>query len=637
MCGIAGIITREPREQGVWLEAACEGMASRGPDGQGLVWWRDGASWKTGHEGREASRVALGHRRLAILDLSPRGHQPMLDPSGRFALTYNGEIYNYVELRRELEQQGEIFRSETDTEVLLRLLMREGAAGLSRCRGMFAFCWVDLQAQTFCLGRDCFGIKPLFYVRWSGGLAFASVQRPLLALPEVSRKIAPQEVYQYLRFGISDDGRTTLFQALRQVPPAHVLEGKLEAPEEAKLRQYWQPDLTQQSRLSMPEAAAELRERFLQNVRLHLRSDVPVGAALSGGIDSSAIVAGMRAVEPEMEIHTLTYVAEGEKYNEERWAALVAESVGARRHFVYLSAEEIPQDLDAMLEVQENPFGDFSMYAQNRIFRKAREQGIAVLLDGQGGDEMLAGYPQYFGVRVAGAMRRGDWKLLAHWWKHRREVGGGHLAGWMMAGEHVLPGWLKNLSRRAVGKAVFPAFLNPAWFKQAGVSEGRLEAPLGEHGLSGYLWDTIHRAGLPSLLHYEDRNSMAYSVESRVPFLTSDLVEFTLSLPEEYLIGQDGMTKKVFREAMRGLVPDEILARKDKIGFHTPRAEFLRAAPQWVEEILHSIPAGARDLFQVPALKATWKELQKGAPMKGYDFWRVLCFLRWAQVRAVEF
>lgn len=613
-------------------------MKNRGPDDYGFASWGAGISRLVfGKDAPTAEvRIALAHRRLSILDLSERGCQPMMTNDGLHGITYNGEVYNYLELRNELEGFGETFVSGSDTEVILSALRRWGISAVKRFRGMFAFCWINLEKGEFHLVRDCFGIKPFYIAQYEGGWAFASEQRALLLLPGISRRISRQQVYDFLRFGVNDDGRSTLFSSIQQVPPGHYLVGSIHTPGDTRSVKYWEPDFNVKSTLSFKDAAAQMRELFIDNVRLHLRSDVPIGAALSGGIDSSAIVGCMRMLEPDLEINTFSYTPQGHEYNEAAWANMMADRIQAKRHFVDLLASDVASELDYMLDVQEDPFSAFSHHAQNKVFRKAREEGVVVMLNGQGGDEILAGYPMYFAVRVAGALQRKDYALLWKWWRDRKDVGGGHSAGWLMAGDHVLPDWLKSLARRAIGKKLFPAYLNAEWFRGHDLRLSRLEAPLGRHGLSGYLWDTLNRTNLPNLLHYDDRNSMAYSQESRVPFLTTEFVEFALSLPEEYLIDENGVTKKVFREAMRGIVPAPILERKDKIGFHTPRAEFLRKAPEWVEGILATTSAELKVIINLPRVAEEWRQIKRGKVMKGLDFWRVLCFLRWAQLRKVK-
>ncbi|HWB07038.1 MAG TPA: asparagine synthase (glutamine-hydrolyzing) [Verrucomicrobiales bacterium] len=634
MCGIAGIIVQRPQPLRQWLEASAGAMSHRGPDDWGFL-WSDGKTLSTGRsvEDSAASILGFAHRRLSILDLSERGRQPMVTSDGRTAICYNGEVYNYRELRGEAESGGAVFHTGTDTEVILHLLKQRGVESVPAFRGMFGFGFVDLDRQKVLLVRDFFGIKPLYYTVWEGGIAFASEMRALLALPQVDRSLDPQVLYNFLRFSVADDGRSTLYRGIRQVKPGHFLEIDLRNPSDHKEHCYWQLELKEPQRLSFSEAAEGLRERFVQSVRLHLRSDVPVGAALSGGVDSSAIVACMRKLEPEAEIHTFSYTPRGHSFSEEKWARLAAESAGARQHFVDFTAAELTQDLDRLLKTQEEPVGSTSIYAQARIFRRAREEGVIVMLDGQGGDEILAGYPMYFGAKLAGMVRRGEWGRLWNLWRNRSHAGGGHRSAWFMAAGHLLPGWIERAGRKLVRKELFPPWLNRQWFKDQKITPGRMERRLDRTGVRGVLVETLTRTILPQLLHFEDRNSMAYSVESRVPFLDVDFAEFALSLPEEYLLGDDGITKKVFKEAMRGLVPGGILDRRDKVGFHTPGSLSLIESRPWVEEIVNNIPDTAKQYVNPAGLKMQWGRTLAGKTGNDHGFWRALCFLRWMQLR----
>jgi len=632
MCGIAGIIGGNGsvgvRER---LGAAASGMRHRGPDdGAFLVWQPGGRPEVSAEVPSGPGSVVMAHRRLSILDLSPRGRQPMLTVDGKHAVCFNGEIYNYRELRAGLEAGGVVFRTETDTEVLLELLRLRGAEALPMLRGMFAFAFLDVEAGEVLLGRDPFGIKPLYLAESGGAVVFASELQTLRSLGVDGGPLDPQVVYQFLRFGVSDDGRTTFHRGVVQLPPGHWVKVEVGAVSIGEPVRYWSPALAEPQRISFAEAAEGIRERFLESVRLHLRSDVPVGAALSGGIDSSAIVACMRKLEPDAEIHAFSYVPAGFPLSEERWARMAADRARVQLHTVDFTAAELAADLDELIRVQGEPFGSTSIYAQYRIFRKVREVGIPVVLDGQGGDETLAGYSIYFAARLAGMMRRGEWGAVARLWGSRRNAGGGHMSAWFQAAGHVLPRWVADAGRHLVGKELLPSWMRREYF--AGVRTGRLEAGLDGHGMRGVLADTLSRTIIPQLLHFEDRNSMAWSVESRVPFLHVDFAEFALSLPEEYLVGGDGTMKRVFREAMRGLVPDAILDRRDKIGFHTPGNLMLAEARPWVEEILGSVPAAAEAVIDPAGLRRLWERTLAGRTGNDHSFWRTLCFLRWLQL-----
>ena len=407
MCGIFGVAL--PQKSDLQIKDYTDLLTHRGPDDHGwLSWDRDAGITIGAEQANPAGHVLLGHRRLSILDLSERGHQPMSTEDGRFHIVYNGEIYNFVEIRKELEAEGVGFHSESDTEVLLRAFVQWGIDALLKFRGMFALAILDTQSNELFLARDPFGIKPLFYCDWQGGLAFSSELQPLLALPGISRQVNPQRAYEFLQFGTTDHEGETLFGEIAQLEAGHYLKINVDNASERLPICYW--CLPRQNKLDIGfEAAAErLRELFLDSVRLHLRSDVAVGAALSGGIDSSAIVCAIRHLEPDIDLHAFSFIADDGELSEERWVDVVTEYAGCIVHKVIPQAEELVADLDKLIRTQCEPFGSTSIYAQFRVFKLAHEAGIKVMLDGQGADELMAGYSGYHGARLAGLIRKGE-------------------------------------------------------------------------------------------------------------------------------------------------------------------------------------------------------------------------------------
>lgn len=579
-------------------------------------------------------RDSRWYRRLAILDLTVAGHQPMVSRQGRDAICYNGEIYNYRELAAShLEPAGIPLRSRCDTEVLLKLLRSRGVEALQELRGMFAFAWVDLERRQLVLARDCFGIKPLYYSVWPGGLAFGSELRSLVNLPQVSGEIDPQVAYQFLRFATADDGRTTFYAQVRQVPPGCYLEIDLDEPDRRREVTYWERTHREQPQIRFEEAAEEVRRLFMESVRLHLRSDVPVGAALSGGLDSSAVVACMRHLEPEMRIRAYCYAPANFRFNEGRYACRVADHCGAELSLVDFRPEDLARDLDHILGSQEEPIGSASIYAQACVFEQARRDGVIVMLDGQGADEMFAGYPRYFGVRLAGMARRGEWRKLMALWRERDRAGGGQFRAWLMATEHLFPEGCKRAARHLVRKPLWYDFYNKEWFLERGVRDGRLEAPEDSRSLKDYLWQTLNRTILPQLLHFEDRNSMRVSLESRVPFLNVDLVDYVYGLPEHFLVGDDGTLKRVFRAAMKGIVPDEILERRDKIGFQPPEHALLQGAGGWIDQVIDEARDVSLEMIHLDRLRAAWEAVRNRQDRVDSAIWRALVCVRWMTLR----
>ena len=621
MCGIAGIFSPRSRASDAFaIKSALAAMHRRGPDDHGL-------------DRIESSNgvVLLAHARLSVIDLSSAGHQPMASSCGRFSIVFNGEIYNYQELRGELSVLGRTFSTATDTEVLLQAWAYWGVDALSRLVGMFAFAILDKEAQTLTLARDPFGIKPLFYCLQGGGMCFASELPAMKALLHGGPTLNAQRAYNYLAHGDYDVSSDTFVQGVHTLLPGQVLEHEM-ATGSTVLRNWWRPTVLPVQRLSLEDAAQILRSKFLDSVRLHLSSDVPLGAALSGGIDSSAVVCAMRYLEPDAQVNTFSFVARGSEASEEHWIDLINEHTHAMAHKVVVRPEELASDLDDLIAAQGEPFGSTSIYAQYRVFKLARECGVTVTLDGQGADELLAGYSGYPGKRAHSLLDDGQWagalSFLQQWakWPDRKLSDGlkATLAEYM-------DDTVFQLMRRTIGGSLCPSWLDANVLSDLEVKlqfpRHAAELSVAGRRLVAELAQALVGAGLPALLRHGDRNSMRFSVESRVPFLTTDLANFLLTLPEDYLISNRGETKHVFRMAMRGIVPDAVLDRRDKVGFVTPEKQWLlHIAPQvreWLSE-----PIGVPFFKQAEVLKS-FDAIVAGKLPFSWQVWRWINFTRW--------
>jgi len=641
MCGIAGLLLKRPgADVSPLLTALGDRLAHRGPDDRGCLQIGDSGEVVVGREPVSVPpcRAAFVHRRLAIFDPTPASAQPMSSPDGRWHLVFNGAIYNYVELRDQLQKLGHAFRSGGDTEVLLAALIQWGPAALPRLVGMFALALLDTSRRTMLLARDPFGIKPLYYATMELGLAFASEQKALLELPGVDRHVDPQRLYDYLRWGLTDFGHETMLLGIAQVAPASWLEFSWDAPQRPTTQVYWKPETAQPIEATFDEAAARLRELLLDSVRLHMRSDVPLGAALSGGIDSSGIVCAMRQLAGKsLDLHTFCYVADEAAINEERYARLAADRAGAVLHAVHASPADLQAELNELIDSQDEPFGSTSIFAQRRVFQAARQQGLKVMLDGQGGDELLGGYRYFIAGRAASLLRSGKLIQAARLLRHAAKLpASGHGPGTLLHSLGLLlPPALRNTALRLSGISPTPGWLNSDWFAERGVRSDPPRQASGPSYLREQLQLSLQHTSLPALLRYEDRNSMAFGIESRVPFLTTALVEFTLGLPESYIVGPDGTPKRLLRQALRGLVPDQILDRRDKIGFATPEAAWLLSLRDWMSETINSDAAGAIPALRPGAMRAEWEAMLTGRRPFDFRFWRWVNLIRWVERRGV--
>jgi asparagine synthase (glutamine-hydrolysing) len=622
MCGITGGFWRAaPVGLDQRIDTALAAMRLRGPDHQGF----------DRHPVGEGA-VVLGHTRLAIIDLSASGQQPMYSADQRFGLVFNGEIYNYLELRVELEALGARFRTHSDTEVLLAAWSHWGEAAVLRFKGMFAFVVFDRQENSLTCVRDAFGIKPLFYALEDDAFIFGSELPALRALKKQRATLNWQRAYDYLVHGEYDFGQESFIRGVVSLLPGQMLTVDLATLKLSNPETWWRPTIVQTQSISFASASDQLREMFLDNVRLHMRSDVPVGAALSGGVDSSAIVCAMRHLEPDSDINTFSYIARGSVVSEEGWVDKINAHVGAKAHKVFVSGDELEADLEDLIAAQGEPFGSTSIYAQYRVFRKAREQGITVTLEGQGADENQGGYSGYAGQRIRslldGGQYREAWSFLNQWsqWPGRSWLEGLK----RVVGEYS-EGRLHDMLRGLNGMDNCPAWIRSGPLRECGVHLGFPEhAPpqqMPGRRMMSTLAASLNTRGLLGLLRHGDRNSMRFSVESRVPFLTTDLSDFMLSLPEEYLVSPSGETKHLLRSALRGIVPAEVLDRRDKVGFATPEQQWLMGMADtlrpWLKEDL-----GLPFLDQAKLLEH-FDAVVSGRRPYTWQVWRWVNFARW--------
>lgn len=653
MCGIAGIVecagTPINRQE---LQRILTTLRHRGPDDEGYLLWNGEINEVASLRGPDSPAgvtlpliseiadrgqytAALGHRRLAILDLSTKGHQPMQSADGTLWIVFNGEIYNYVELRSELTAKGHRFRTGTDTEVLLAAFSEWREGMLRRLQGMFALAILDLEKRSLFLARDPFGVKPLYYaVEASGRLVFASEAKALLQSRGAGRAANPTQLYNYLRFGNTDAGSETMFSGIQQLPAAHFAECSLDDPGKVRPVRYWEIRGTGIRNVTLPEAAEEVRSIFLNSVRLHLRSDAPLGACLSGGLDSTAIVLAMQQLRPQGadDLDTFSFITDEPVLGEEQYVDLVRGAQHPRSHKVKPAAADIPRDIDDLIRLQDFPFGGTGIYAQYRVFQLAQRCGVKVILDGQGGDELFGGYPTAIAAKVAaylssfqvanaGCLLRGA--ALETPGLRRRVL--------LAALGRLLPRGVAGVVMGAVGESLFPTWMERSWFESRGVQGRPRPQGRGRNGLREELLLSLQDLILPQLLRYEDRNSMAFSIESRVPFCNTDLAECALSLPESFLISKDGVTKVVFREAMRGIVPLRILKRP-KVAFAAPERQWLNELRPWVRDTVNS--ALARDLpfLRHAGVRRLADSQLNGVSLMAPSTWRIVNLIHWARI-----
>lgn len=668
MCGIFGTIGtnlsaaealrasallrhRGPDDEG-FLFAGTASIARRGgPDTPADVYDSDGASApeRLLGEGEVDSDayLMLGHRRLSIVDLTAAGHQPMAYRD-RYWMVYNGEVYNYRELRAELEQVGYTFASDTDSEVILAAYDRWGPDCLPRFNGMWGLAIYDRQADTLFLARDRFGVKPLYLWNAGGQLHFASEIKAFTAAAAWRPRARLDRILSFLIWNVTDQDSSTFFEDVEQLPAGHYLlldlaplargEGLAPIAAQAGRPLCWYT-ITPGPALVGEAAVAAVRDALENSVRLRLRADVVVGSCLSGGLDSSAIVCLMsqqlEAAELGGAVKTITARSLDAAFDEGGYARAVIDKTHAIPTEVTPRPEEMFAELDQLVWHQDEPFVSTSIYAQWCVFKAAAKEGLTVMLDGQGADEVFGGYRGFFGAALAGHIRRGAvGRWLADVRALKREAGFSPVRSIGYTFAYLLPG-----AARLIGRFDNRSFSDTAWIlpRHHGAFA---EDPSQRYGaratsVAGMSVAQIRATNLPMLLHWEDRNSMAHSIEARVPFLDYRVVEAGVGLPDTEKVGR-GVSKSVVRRAMKGIVPDVVLDRRDKMGFLTAEPLWVRRdmAPQFRAELEAAVQA-LPGVF-APALVEQFDEVVAGTRPFDFRYWRAIIVGRWARVFNVK-
>ena len=608
MCGIVGYFG--PAADEATLRRMNDCQQHRGPDGEGS--FLDGP-------------VGLAHRRLSIIDLA-HGQQPLTTDDGRYTLSYNGEVYNYLDLRTELEAAGRSFATDCDTEVVLQAFAEWGEQAFDRFNGMWGLAIWDAQEQRLTLSRDHFGIKPVYVAQVGDTWLFSSEIKSILASGLYEKKPNDRSIYRYLRFRIHEDGRETFFDGIERLEPGEVMTIDAHGVDRhpyTRLREEL-AELAQEQRPYDDAAAAEYHRRLVESIRLRLQSDVPVGTSLSGGLDSSAVAVVINKLLNEHDKgaasvgarqNTFSAVFPGSLNDEEKYVDAVLDICQGQvdAHKIKPTADEFKADMRDFIRTQEEPLISSGPYAQFQVMREAT-QHVTVLLDGQGADEMMAGYIPYYFVYLRQLRAQGAKAAAAELVKSLDVI--------YRLGRF-------RLKAKVKGRKGIPAtqLLNSAFARTHADEEFRTE---GSNLKLRLIEDLFHNS-LPSLLRYEDKNTMRFSLEGRVPFLDKEVVKFIFSLSDEAII-KDGWNKRILRDATRGLLPDLINRRRNKIGFTTPQGEWFMRLKNHFYNIFLSESFANRPYFDQNEVLHAFEGWIKGTnDVDSMTFWRLLNIELWLQ------
>ena len=588
MCGINGFSWNDPD----LIKKMNTITKNRGPDDEGEFIDTD---------------VSLGHSRLSIIDLSPKGHQPMCNEDETIWLTYNGEIYNFHEIREDLIKEGHIFASHTDSEVIIHAYEQYGMDCLNRFNGMWAFCLYDKKRDQLILSRDQFGIKPLYYYIDDKKIIFSSMITAILC-HDVS--ISPNEcaIMEFLSYNLEGHDTYTFFTGINKIPQDsyliyHITTGK------SSLNTWYYPARRKEA------DTQTIRNDFMESIRSRTIADVPIGSCLSGGIDSSAIVCILDTIVKDT-FNTFSLVVPGFSLDESKYITEVGKHTHVHQYFTQISGTEFINDFRDIVRAQEEPVTGLSAYAQYVVMKLAHEHNAKVLLDGQGGDEIFAGYDYYFAYYFYELVVRGKFITLLQEMIDCRKNFKTFFPHTMFA-FLMLPDSLKYHFWKSFGDS----WINHDYLLEK--CQGKMDPRWKRMTLQESLSLTLYSTAIPHLLRMEDKNSMRWSIESRPPFLDINLVGAAMSLPSDKKISQ-GRTKVIFREAMNDILPLMIRDRKDKIGFAAPADEFFRKEEviTFCREIIYSESFKNRPYWNWKDIERLYNRHLEGTSNIGDTIWK---------------
>lgn len=574
MCGIAGLIAKDTSMVNLHkLKQMTDMIAHRGPDGEGHWISADG-------------QVGLGHRRLSIIDLSHEADQPM-HYLGRYSIVFNGEIYNYIELREILMKQSYVFKTESDTEVLMALYDRDKENCLQLLDGMFAFALFDNQSKQVFIARDRFGEKPFFYSYKKGEYFLFGSEMKCLWAGGIQKEVNNKMLYNYIAFGSLENPNNeseSFYENCIKLPHSHYAKLDTETFT-LDIQSYYDINWRQVDySISEQEAKDQFCDLFTTSVKRRLRSDVSVGSSLSGGLDSSLIVCLINSIKKgtSQQQETFSAIFPGFKKNEQAFIEIVANANNVKANYIEPNENELVNQISKLFWHQEEPFGSASIYAQYKVMQLAKERGVTVLLDGQGADEILAGYHPFFNSYF-NELKKGDTKTYKYQYQKylelhaNNEINGIQKKSISDQVRDVSKGLVRPAKRLKMGlkqlyNPVFNKDFYQAYSKEVFETPGHTFSTLNES-----LYDSTFHYGLQVLLRYADRNSMAHSREVRLPFLSHELVDFLFSLPNHFKI-HEGWTKWIMRSSFAHILPKEIGWRKDKIGYEPPQKNWMDSA-----------------------------------------------------------
>jgi len=653
MCGITGIVSKKGFVAPLWIEGMTDKIKHRGPDDEGYLAINShkrkcntliGKDSKTKGLNikyfNQNADIFLGHRRLSILDISYRGHQPMSDNSEDIWIIFNGEIYNYIEIREELMKIGYSFKTQTDTEVILYSYEEWGEACLKKFNGMWSFVIYDKRKNILFGARDRFGVKPFYYYFDNNYFAFASEIKALVSLPFIEKRINNDSLFDFLAFSGIASNEKTIFKSIYELQPSNSfmfhLSGNI-----FKIKKYYLLDFNKRFESFSTKKSigyiSDIKSLVANSVKLRLRSDVPVGSALSGGIDSTSIVCLINniknnseySINTEQKVFTASF--REKDVDESHWAGIASKHSSSKWYKIFPDPKDYLDDIEKIAYAQDTPYGSPGIYAQYKVMELAKQEGVTVLLDGQGGDELFTGYTMYYDLYLYDLFKNLNIKSFFNEIKCLKNAPADKRVAIVsflkQIRRSVLPYWIVKKKRIQQG-GIFNYINREFWNDKKDRFD--LIKDRDFKSLNQMLFEFFTKQKLQTLLKYEDRNSMNFSIESRTPFADDiNLIEYVFNTPSSYKI-HNGWSKYLLRESMSGIIPEKIRKRVDKKGFSTPEKEWLHVLKY---DLMKYVTDDLGEFINIQYLK---KNIDKNLNDISYEesqiLWRIFAFSVWKKV-----
>ena len=629
MCGISGFLSFTNNTLTVSeVKNILHSLKNRGPDGTGVLTYdtltnsNDKIKRSNINNIEILKNFILIHSRLSIIDIKDRSNQPMVSADGNYAIIFNGEIYNFLEIKKKLEKDGVKFNTLSDTEVLLNGYKFYGEKILNQIEGMYAFCILDLKKNILFCARDPFGIKPFYYHSNDNFFAFASTPKTLLEIRRIKRVPNYNLLYDFIINGRNENSEESFFEGIKQLKPGTFLEISTKSFK-INIKEFWNLNFKTKNNLNFEQTTYELKKLINSSIKEQLVSDVPLCSFLSGGLDSSIICKEISNITKQ-KLNTFSFVAKNFEFSEEKWINLMNKEISAKAHLVYPESDELANSLDYLTYEQDEPYASCTIFAQYSIFKKIKELGFKVVLDGQGSDELFAGYRSYMLALMSDQIKGLQLISLI---KNIQSI----IFYPKIFNINSILFLKKNILKNFFFKEQLPGWINKESFNRRYNFDVKVNKTNNDSEIKKLIYKKFYETSLPHLLRLGDRNSMSCSIENRFPFLNTKIAQLAFEMPDDFLI-KNGNYKHILKETYKNSLPTEIINRKMRIGFYTPMQNWLVQQRHFLEKIINSDICGDSQIFNKKELLNEWNRMITNKTYFDWRFWRWISVIKWLEV-----